>query len=319
MDTIELLESIRGGSLERKVVNELVEKCYKIAFHYMSINIRKIFKKIANEGDTIEELSIEAITPLFLITENEQLQICNTYCKWKNNISSEQDALYFLNKIISKRVNQHITHILKKSDPFFAKIYDSLNYFIKKDGLKKQNYFGTIYIVDKKISGKVINNQAFEELPATLFVSRDNLVHNIMNFMEDETEYFPAIPMNALVKRIKHLSFEGNARTESIPGHLLKYELKEMVDAGLKDAFNKLEYSYSRNNKLNSNEIRSFEMTLNDMAMDLKDGGLKPGLYEYLKLNMPELNSEQFHQKYQNILEYLLKVLKKKVAAELTK
>lgn len=319
MNILELLESLNTDKPGRKAVNELVEMSYNIAYHCISVNIRKIFKQIAIEGDTIEELAIEAITPLFLPAENNRVQIANSFMKWSEKIESEKDAFYFLNKIISRRVNQHITLMLKKSDPFFAKIYDSVNYLIKKEGLKKQNYFGTMYIVEKKIRGKVINGKDFENIPAGLLASHKNLLSRILKYLEYEAGYFPAIPVNSLVKNIKHLSFDSNSRPENISNHLLNYELKECLDSGLKDAYNKLDLSYYKNGKLNEYEVKSIELSLHDMAVDLMDGGLKPGLYEYLRLNMPDLKKDQFHNKYQNILEYLLKVMKKKVGEELTK
>ena len=145
------------------------------------------------------------------------------------------------------------------------------------------------------------------------------MIYNLLNYIENETEYFPAIPVNTLVNKIKHISFEGYFEANESTNHLLNYELKESVNLGLNNAMQKLYYSYIENKKLTESEIQSFENTLNDIAFDLKNGGLKPGLYDYLKINMPELKKELFHLKYQNILEYLLKIMKKRVAAELKK
>ena len=319
MDIFELLKSVKTNPEDRKSVNLLVEKSYIISLYYVKLNARKVFRQLKLEGETFEEMSIESIAPLFVYTADKQLQIIKSYEKWASAIKNEEDALYFLNKIISRRVNQHIAHILKKTDPFFAKIYDSINYLIKKDNYKKQSYFGTVFIVKNKISGKTIDNSAFEQLPFKLFTSKDELIRNILNFLKDETQYYPAIPINALVKKIKLISFEEYVKINDSPNHLIKYELKETVDAGLNNAFEKLNYSYSHNNKLNCKEVESFKLALNDIAIDLKDGGIKPGLFEYLGYHMPELEKELFKSKYQNILEYLLKIMKKKVAEELMK
>lgn len=319
MEILELFNSVRKDPFNRKAINSLVETSYNIAFHYVRANTQKIYKRLNIEGETLEEMSIEAITPLFVQTADNHLQIIKSFEHWESGIKNEKDALYFLNKIITRRVNQHIAHILKITDPFFAKIYDSINYLIKKSDYKKQNYFGTVFIVECKISGNTIDNLEFEKLPFNLFSNKDMLIQNLLDFIEKETEFFPAIPVNALVKKIKHISFEEFVKLEDSSNHLLKYELKEMVDAGLNDAFEKLNYSYRQNNKLNSREVESFRLALNDIATDLKNGGLKPGLYEYLKFNMPELERNLFHLKYQNIMEYLLKIMKKKVAEELRK
>ena len=304
---------------DRKALNSLIENCLKIAVHYAKINSRRVFKQLNDETESLEDIAIDSIAPLFISSSENELQISRIFRKWGKLIRNEQDALYFLNKIISRRVNQRITHILKESDPFFAKIYDSVNYLIKKDGYKKQNYFGTVFIAERKIRDSVIDYDAFNALPIKLFINRDKMINNLFNYIENETEYFPAIPINALVKKIKHISFDTCSTTNESTRHLLNYELKESVNTGLIDAKKKLNYSYSKNNKLSEYEIKLFENTLNDIAYDIMDGGVKPGLYEYLKFNMPELERNLFHLKYQNIMEYLLKIMKKKVAEELKK
>ena len=314
-----IIDLLKESANDRKALNSLIENCFKIAVHYAQVNSKKVFRQLTNETESVVDIAIDSIAPLFLSNSQNELQISRIFRKWGNKINSEQDALYFLNRIVSKRVNQRITHILKESDPFFAKIYDSVGYLIKKNGFKKQNYFGTVFIVEKKIKYSVIDNDTFNSLPVELFISQDKMIYNLLNYIENETEYFPAIPVNTLVNKIKHISFEGYFEANESTNHLLNYELKESVNLGLNNAMQKLYYSYIENKKLTESEIQSFENTLNDIAFDLKNGGLKPGLYDYLKINMPELKKELFHLKYQNILEYLLKIMKKRVAAELKK
>jgi hypothetical protein len=304
---------------DRETLNSLIEICFKIASHYARINSRRVDRQLNDEQDSIEDIAIDAIAPLFLAVENNELQIKRIFRKWGNNVANDQDALYFLNRITSRRVSQHITRIIKDADPFFAKIYDSVNYLIKKECCKKQNYFGTVYIIDKKINHTPISQEDFYNLPVAFFINTGGMIKNLLGYIENETEYFPAIPLNAFVKKIKQISFDDEFENNDPDGILLNYEIKQTVDLGLNKAKQKLLYSYERNDKLDKNEVESFEKTLDDISYDLKNGGLKPGLYEYLKFNMPELERQVFRAKYQNILEYLLKIMKHKVADELKK
>ena len=314
-----ILELLKDSVANKKALNLLIENCFKIAIHYVKVNSKKVFRQLNDESESVEDIAIDSIAPLFISNSNNELQITRIFRKWGNNISNEQDALFFLNRIISRRVSQRITHILKEADPFFAKIHDSISYLIKKDGLKKQNYFGTTFIIEKKIKYSVIDSDTFNSLPVNLFINQDKMIGNLLHYIENETEYFPAIPVNSLVKKIKHISFDGYLQSNDSAGYLLNYEMKESVNLGLNDAKQKLNYSYSKNSKLTETEIKLFESTLNDIAFDLKNGGIKPGLFEYLKFNMPELERDLFHMRYQNILEYLLKIMKKRVAEELIK
>ena len=57
--------------------------------------------------------------------------------------------------------------------------------------------------------------------------------------------------------------------------------------------------------------------SLEDLAKDLKDGGIAPGLYKYVLANYPGLDEQLYKEKYHNIIEYLLKVLKQQIAEQL--
>ena len=59
------------------------------------------------------------------------------------------------------------------------------------------------------------------------------------------------------------------------------------------------------------------KMTLKSLATDLGDGGINPCLYKYLAPYISGLTKEEYQRKYHNILEYLLKQLKRKIAKEL--
>ena len=319
LNSPDILYNLNNSESDRKSLNSLIEICFKIAQGYVRVNFQKVFRQLVNEQESIEDIAIDSISPLFLSNGNDELQIKRIFRKWGSNVTSEQDALFFLNQIVSRRVNQHITQILKDSDPFFAKIYESVTYLIKRDGYKKKNYFGTVYIVEKEIKNSPIEPDAFYNLPAELFVNKDKILKNLLKYLKNETEFFPAIPLNALVKKIKQISFDTEYKTSDPGDATLKYELIQIVDWGLNKSKKKLLDSYGREGKLKESEIESFEKTLNDIAYDLKNGGLKPGLYEYLRFNMPDLKRDVFRTKYQNILEYLFKVMKHKVAEELKK
>ncbi|MCX8010291.1 MAG: hypothetical protein N3A61_04010, partial [Ignavibacteria bacterium] len=52
---------------------------------------------------------------------------------------------------------------------------------------------------------------------------------------------------------------------------------------------------------------------LEDIAYDLKDGGINPGLYDYLHKYMDKLKIEEYKSNYHNILEYLVRLMKEKI------
>jgi len=317
MEVPGILSILKSSPISRNNLNSLIEISFKISLKYSTINSGKLFKQIEIYGDTIEDMAIEAIAPLFLKNSDSQIQIVRIFEKWGEKIECEEEAFYFLNRIISRRVNQHITHMLKDADPFFAKIFDSINYLIKKDGYKKQNYLGKIFIIEKKIGDNAIGSDVFETLPYNLFEEESIMIRKILDYLENDTPYFPAIPLSAFVKKLKYIWLEDQDANLKVTNFTRNYEIKESVNSALNYSVCKLIHSYGKNRKLNESEIKKFEITLSDIAIDLMDGGLRPGLYEYLKKNMPELKKEQYKLKYQNILEYLLKLMKNKVSQDI--
>lgn len=83
-----------------------------------------------------------------------------------------------MNKIVATRVEQHLFSVLREEDPFFSKILDSVNYFIKSQGFKKVQSYDKTYIIrsDYEICNvPFIDHQEFEMIPMQLFTDKKNL------------------------------------------------------------------------------------------------------------------------------------------------
>jgi len=302
-------------------INNLVEICFKIALNHLRFNYRKVQRIILRDEISLEDIAIDSITPLF---EKDQSgcfkNILEPFSSWQPPIKTEEEAFYFLSKIIQKRVEQHLSFLLRESDPFFSKLMDSVNYLVKKYNFKKVTYFGSIYIINSEcevISGKTIPIEEFENLPANLFTEKKNLLQNIFLYLNSETSYASAIPFNALIHKLKELNIALYNFTESTTEQNDSIEINSIVAQALNKTIQKLENSYLSKEKLSMDEGEKFRKALMDISHDIKDGGVNPGLYKYLLAHFQCLDEETYKQKYHNILEYLLKVLKQNIADEL--
>lgn len=261
------------------------------------------------------------MAPLFCKNKNEEpFPIIKEFQSWQPPIQTEDDALFCLQKIISGRVEQYISKMLKEQDIFFAKILDSVNYLIKKNGYKKVSYFGKRYIVQstcEEIKGKVIDQDSFDKLPCGFFQNRKTILTDIFDCIKKETEFFPAVPLNALVLRLRTLN-DNILKTRDVTSNTsLNFDVNEVVNLGLSCAIEKLEGSYTSKGKLNECEREKLRQALEDMAEDLKDGGINRGLYEYLKPHLRSMEKDEYQIKYHNILEYLLKVMKNTIKEQI--
>ncbi|HED37085.1 MAG TPA: hypothetical protein ENI76_02400 [Ignavibacteria bacterium] len=301
-------------------MNKFIEALFRISDTYVRYRYYQINKILKKGSLSVEDIAIEAIVPLFYQGKDKSnFVITDKVKEWTPKIEYEEAALFFLNKIIAKRVEQYISSLLRQSDPFFSRILDAVNYLIRTQSYKKTYYLGKIYIIenDEVISSEVIDENTFNVLPSSLFIDKKNLLFKIMTYIKSETDYFPAILCNELVLRLKQLNFSGFKKHDESLDDIEEIELDEIIKAGLKSTINKLKNSYFDTNKLTEKKYTVFKKALTDMAEDLKNGGVSPGLYKYLQEYQPDMSVEKYHNDYHNILEYLLRTLKTNIAEEL--
>ncbi len=303
-------------------LNPHIEKSFRIAVQYLRSIHQRIYKLLNYNENTIEDLAIDAIASLFIQNGNNELPIKKAFDNWQPPVKTEEEFLFFLNKVIANRVEQHITHLLKEADPLFSTIFNSVNYLIKKNGNAKTKYLGSIYIIEsglKKINGRVINQDSFDLIPAKQFTENYMLLKNLFFYIKTETDFFPAIPLNTLVQRFKELKTSGYHFADKVESPAKTYEINELVSKGLAAAKEKLNDTYVMKKKLSQDEAQNLFKALKDISEDLKDGGVNPGMYEYLKPYFEVLSIEDYKKKYHNILEYLFKVMRSTIAEELRK
>lgn len=323
VEILPIIEELRGNSCSQALLNTLIEITFKTCRTYFSIKRSRLSKNLLDDDITLADLALDAITPLFCMEPDDQcLPIIKVFNSWQPPIQTEDEALYFLNKVVARRAEQHISHLLKERDPFFAKTLDSVNYLIKKNGYKKVRYFGQRYIVSEncdEINAKVIDQDSFESLPSELFQNQKSFLEEIFSYLQKETKYFPAVPLNLLVNRLREINRAAHNTVLHANGHSSNFEVDEIVNTGLRTALQKLQESYAITQKLSQCECESLKLALKELAEDLKDGGINRGLFEYLQPHAKGLTKMEYQEKHHNILEYLLKVMKSTIKEEISK
>jgi len=291
-----------------KDVNALIETCTRIALEHLRLIYSRIQRLLVGDSLSLEDLAIDSIARLFAVSpEYEQPPIQTAFLNWQPKISNEDEVIYFINKIVSNRVDQHINKLLRNSDPFFAKILTTVEHYIK---------IGRICVVNNivfKITDTVISDDEFSALPGNLCLDNNVLLSKLFKYLNEKTEHFPAIPLNSLVYKLKYLNAQSFTVSDMTANPLPQIEIAEIVCAGLNSTLNKLETDYIAKYKISTEDGELLKNALTDIAEDLKNGGVSPGLHRYLQVHSKELSKEEYRQKYHNILEYLLKLMKNKV------
>jgi hypothetical protein len=169
---------------------------------------------------------------------------------------------------------------------------------------------------DDVVGGKIIDPISFNKIPAKFFFGK-NLFQQLFSYMDNNEKTCRAIPLNLLITRIKELNISNVRINNYIDDHFVKFEVDEIVNHGLNHVLEKLEFTYEQKGKLRNDEVFHIKQSFMDIANDLKDGGINRGLYEYLHTHIANLSPAQYHHKYQNIMDYLMKVMKNTIALSL--
>lgn len=302
----------------------LVNYSSKIAISLLSNKFKNEIIKFFYSQTPIHDLAIDAIAPLFIQDKHGELPIRKSLLSWDKEITDEASAYYFLSKIISHRIEQEFAKKLKEADPFFGKILRSINHLVETNRINKANWFGVAYILEKdqkEITQKPIEAEFIESLPAKLFIGpNEKIITQLFSYIETETDFFPAIPLNALIRKIKYANgcflkqISPETKEEQFDEEL---NVDRIVNESLNTVNDKLEKVYLPKGKLSSEETAIFKKILVELSDDLKDGGISRGLYEYINSHMIDLSKEDFYKQYHQTLDYLLRLLKKEIAQRL--
>lgn len=323
----EVLIRLRKKELSNSDISSLFKFSSKIAYKYLSYQYNKIWDKLQIAGYTVEDAAVDSIAELFVKNSiNNKYEIQNAFERWETPIEDEASAQFFLNKVVIKKVEQYINKLYRQNDPLFEKLLKSVNYYIAKKGYSKTQYAGKIYIVEDfetKICRQVMTNTEWSSLQGEFFIGKiDKVIDGLFTYIESETNYYPAIPLNEMINKLKKLSetdYENKFYSSENAEVDEKMVISEIVNNGLEKAKSKLESFYVKKGVLTREESESFKLCLNEMADDLKNGGANRGLYQYLENYITNLNRTEFVNRYQNILDYLFWLIKEDIAEELKK
>lgn len=310
------LEYLIKNPNDKKAINHLIETSFLIAKTYLKMKYFSNHEQKLKWSENLDDIAMDAIVPLFIVNGSGKLGILRALDNWESDLKDNPDTLFFLNRVIWKRVEQTIIKLIKQKDPIFAKIHKNLSACVSNYNLGKINYFGTLYIVGnkvKQISGKVIDNGEFEKLPTYLFTKKQfELCNGILTYLINNTDFFPAIPMSQLVKRLKVLHFADNLGSDVVNnefGHNI--DVDNALGFSLDKIKDKINNFYIKHNKLNINDSTAIYNSFIIIAEEMKNGGVNSSLYEYLSVEISGLTKDDFYKKYHGIMNYLLNEFKR--------
>lgn len=317
----DILNGLKDSDPPRIELNFLIKKSYQISISFLKAKFSTKLSSLSLDGNGIEDLAMDAIVPLFVKNKEGVLGINWALQKWNDPILNDVDADYFLSRIIWRRVDQSVTKILKERDPIFAKILKTLNFCVSANEYCKVRYFGTVFVIKasthpKVIDGPVINEDNFNLIPNNFFAEKQTkLFEKIFNYLDKQTDYFPAVPLNLLVQRVKNYHSDNTEVQKQAEFSLSdQLFLNNIVEEALEGTKEKIDVYYVSKNKMNESEAEMIYASFTNIAQDLLHGGMHGSLYSYLKHQNSSLTKEVFYSKYNNKVSYLLSLFKNELA-----
>ena len=315
---LKLLVSPVDPITQRSELNLLIEECFKIATVQVKYQIIKLHKPGIMGDLTAKDIAIDAIAPLFTPSSDGLIhQLAGVCSGWTPPVTSEEQAGFMLISVVAHRVKQHIHTMMRESDPFFAKILDSLYYHIKKEKLIKSERLRVCYVSQLDPAKFDIEYFSYEDLlklHSDIFTIKHISVGGIISQLTGDDNKPAAVPLFALAKRVKEVNLAYENPVIVCQATDTEYDIERLSSSAKQRVIEKLTHSYLQKGKLTESEALLIEKALNDMLTDMKDGGIRTGLYHYIEELDNNISIEVYKQKYHNILEYLLKILKKEIA-----
>ncbi|NWF88652.1 MAG: hypothetical protein HXY50_04225 [Ignavibacteriaceae bacterium] len=320
-ELIGILRSIIAGKeLYHKEIRFIIELTQNFAFTYLKYRYKNLHKVFLAEDSTLNELAIDAIAPLFERDESGIfVKIQTAFLHWQPPIESEEEAQFFLSRIVAKSVEKYVSELLRDSDPFFSKILDQVNYQIEKYNYKKKQLLGTVFILedtDFQNIGSFVDTHFILNLPSDLFFDMKNMLPKVFEYLNTNSDKAAAIPLNAFVNKVKQIKAANFNFTDRVDiGGELKVE--SILELALKVSLKKLDESYFNKGKISQQEKCGIETALRNITIDMRDGGINPGLHKYFLEQFPEESFDSYKNNYQNIFEYLYKVLRNEIVKQI--
>lgn len=298
----------------------LFNYCIKIAEAYAGSSSKVTKKNLYKWNIKFDDLVFDSVSPLFIKNNKDVIELSKSFENWNNEINDDGDVDFFLHRVVWKSVEQRITQLLKESDPFFAKILKTISVGINKYDFKKVNYFGTVYIISaehSEIAGPVIKSEEFLQIPNKYFLRKQKkLLDGLLNYIGENTNCFPALPLYEMVKRIKSLLLLGyNNDADSDDINML--EIRDLIEKARVNVQEKINSTYSSKNKLSKIELEKISDIFNGISRDLMDGGMNINLVNYFEEYFPSVPREEYYNKYQKILYYLYNIYRNELSSKL--
>ncbi|MCX8011330.1 MAG: hypothetical protein N3A61_09270 [Ignavibacteria bacterium] len=321
---VEILENVLLGNpseLEKNYLFEILIEVARIRVRYVSKS--KYFSLEQNEI-SLDDIALESVSNLLSNNEDDYLEyLRKSYLTWEPKISSEDDARYFVSKILDRSIYQCIVKKYAEIDPLFSKILKEI---------KRVQNFNSNYKLFEKLGIEFLAlNNGFDEskmniipqdelmvLPISTLPENNYIrgwIDEVFYSLKENTFYDLVLPTNSLALKIKiEINSIQKIDLGIIPDPEKMLVLKEGVFTSLTKIYERIRRLESKKKKYSKKTTAVLCGAIRDVAQDMLEGDEIKNYFDYMKAYDQELTVESYRTNYRAQFEYLIKLLKNEIA-----
>lgn len=275
-------------------------------------------------GERLEDLAWDFIAELFEKNENGCLVRLQEYF---GNIDihelSSSDLSVELRKLVFTKVEDNIFRAVGEKDPSLRKIIRNLKLAIRDNDCTHHVCYKDGYIVveeDEKENLPIMPSE-FMQIKLSSRLEEKMQIPDILieaiDVLQIQDQYQKRISLVGLASiiRLTYVHFnEPNSQEKQLNADdaIIHAEFEKFLEISSESIRTNTGYSYIRKGKISHEELDMYMNAAKDIVHDaFNEGKTESSQYEYLKNYNPDLDYDDFRENKRQILEYLVKLIRK--------
>ncbi len=307
--------------LEKNYLFEMLIEVARIRIRFVSKT--KYFSLERNEI-SMDDIALEAVSNLLSNNDADYLDsLRKTFVSWDPKITTEEEANFFVNKILDRSIYQSIVKKYTEIDPLFSKILKEIKRIhLANHQFKLIQKTGVDYL-------SMVSDEEFNELN---LIPQDELIvltinqypdnnyirgwiEEVFNSILEFTEYSPMLPINSLALKIKiEMGAVHKIDLNVLPDPEMIVLYKEGIVFSLKKVHTRIQSLTKKKEAYDEKTSAIFSDAITDIANDLMQGEVVKNYYNYLRYYDSNLTIDVYRDTYRSQFEYLIKLLKNEIA-----
>lgn len=329
-----LLRSILSRAYTPLDVHEFVHLCYSLALPVVRKKLGAGKLSLYHLGLKESDIVYDCLADLFRRDEQGRFVKLHSFFESEqlNIDTSHEDELFIaLRRLIFLKVNNNIIRLYSEADPTLGKVLRNMRLTNQKERLFDElQRFGETYLVPRGMESLTHYPPYPQEQLEQQFI-RAVLVHDSLMVMlrklhqivAGQQQYQRAIPLVAaalMFKKVYALGWEGREEEQSLAEATLQQEDIRGTAERVCELLSKKMYStYVIKKKYPESLVAKYFGAVREIIVREYSGQreVDGSYFDVLKTFIPRMTKREYATKHRTILEYLAKMAKKEMVAEL--